>query len=363
MKFISGKEAFVKNKISLCTVSMNRLHHIERTLPRNIEDNLDYENVEFVLLNYNSSDGLDEFVLNELNAYIERGILTYIKTTEPVFFHRSHSRNVAFKAASGDILCNVDADNFTGKGFAKYVNKKFNEHPEIFLVPSFNKQIRDVVGRICVRKTDFIRTRGYDEAMSDYGYEDNDFYNRLKLIGLRELHITESIFLKTISHPAAERFENERTFRLMKDIYLHFITPEKTAIIVLNTDKTFFRGTLVTNDAKEGAYSIPQILEGNWIKGIYNEDAKHLSLRGEEKNESFTFNDEHSTTIISSDTLALYWRLNDPEFIHWLLFRIPLITNNQRLIKNQTERLIVANKDTYGQANLIKNFENRLVIP
>ena len=54
--------ATVPYKISFATVCMNRLHHIRQTLPKNIADNSDYENVEFILLDYNSSDGLEEWV-------------------------------------------------------------------------------------------------------------------------------------------------------------------------------------------------------------------------------------------------------------------------------------------------------------
>jgi hypothetical protein len=30
------------------------------------------------------------------------------------------------KLAEGDILCNVDADNYTGQEYATYINKEFN---------------------------------------------------------------------------------------------------------------------------------------------------------------------------------------------------------------------------------------------
>ena len=98
-------------KISFCTVCMNRLYHLKQTLPRSIKDNMDYPNVEFVLLDYNSEDGLENWVNTEMSDYIDSGVLVYYKTEEPEHFHRSHSRNVMFKLASGDILINLDADH------------------------------------------------------------------------------------------------------------------------------------------------------------------------------------------------------------------------------------------------------------
>ena len=118
--------------ISLCTVCMNRLHHIKKTLPQNIEDNAAYPDLEFILLDYNSTDGLEEWVKNNMQEYIISGRLKYYKTSEPVFFDRSHSRNLMFKLAAGDILCNIDADNYTGLAFADYVNEMFYQKKNVY---------------------------------------------------------------------------------------------------------------------------------------------------------------------------------------------------------------------------------------
>ena len=47
-----------QHKISICTTCMNRLDDLKQTLPQNILDNADYTRTEFVLIDYNSSDGL-----------------------------------------------------------------------------------------------------------------------------------------------------------------------------------------------------------------------------------------------------------------------------------------------------------------
>jgi hypothetical protein len=41
---------------------MDRLSHLKKLYAKNIENNRDYPNVEFVLLDYNSSDELEEWV-------------------------------------------------------------------------------------------------------------------------------------------------------------------------------------------------------------------------------------------------------------------------------------------------------------
>ena len=122
----------INYKISFCTVCMNRLHHLRKTLLVNIIDNSDYRDAEFVLLDYNSTDGLEDFVRAEMKDYLNSGKLIYYKTLAPRYFNRSHSRNLVFKLSSGDLICNIDADNFTGKGFVCYLNSEFLKNKYAF---------------------------------------------------------------------------------------------------------------------------------------------------------------------------------------------------------------------------------------
>ena len=46
-------------QISFCITCMNRLKHLQETLEKNILDNFLVDEVEFVVLDYNSQDGLE----------------------------------------------------------------------------------------------------------------------------------------------------------------------------------------------------------------------------------------------------------------------------------------------------------------
>ncbi len=48
-------------RIAFCTTCKNRANHLIRTLPQNLNDNADYEDCVFVVLDYNSKDGLASF--------------------------------------------------------------------------------------------------------------------------------------------------------------------------------------------------------------------------------------------------------------------------------------------------------------
>lgn len=192
-------------KISFCTTCMNRLHHLKETLPFNLINNSTYENVEFVVLNYNSKDEIDQWMEKEMMAEIKSHKVRYIKTLEPLHFKMSHAKNMVTKFASGDIVCNIDADNFTGWGFASYLNDQFNKNNNIYM-----KGLEgDAEGRACLWKSDFLKLRGYDEKILDWGYEDTDFYYRMRdQIKRSEVNITDSKYLNTIKHNELERMKN-----------------------------------------------------------------------------------------------------------------------------------------------------------
>ena len=69
-----------KYKISFCTSCTKRLHHIKETFISNLENNIDYGDIEFVLLNWNSQDGMNEWVQQNLKGYIDDGVVKYLHT-------------------------------------------------------------------------------------------------------------------------------------------------------------------------------------------------------------------------------------------------------------------------------------------
>jgi len=119
-----------KFKISFCMTCMNRLHHVKQTLETSILANRPYKNVEFVLLDYNSKDGLGQWVKNKMMKDIESGILNYYQMTNPKprYFNVPHAKNIAHKLGTGDILCNLDADNFGYKNDTNYIMDVFLDH-------------------------------------------------------------------------------------------------------------------------------------------------------------------------------------------------------------------------------------------
>lgn len=160
---------------------MGRADDLKQTLPINIMDNADYPNIEFVVLNYNSQDAMHEYMTSPaMRPHIQNGKVRYLKTRIPKHFSMSHSRNLAFLNATGDIVTNVDADNYTGKGFASYLNKLANVRSRRVI---FAKGKRRNHGRLGMFKDEFIGIGGYDEDLIGYGGDDQSLILRAMYLG------------------------------------------------------------------------------------------------------------------------------------------------------------------------------------
>ncbi len=237
---------------------MNRLHHIKQTLYKNIIDNINYgeEFLEFVILDYNSQDGLEDWIREDeqLRAFCEKGIVKCYRAPDPTFFDRSHSRNMCMKLGQGEIICNVDADNFLGENFAEYINEKFVNNESCFIVSSYEK--RDCIGKVCIYKADFLKMKGYDERMSNYGFEDLEFYNRLELNNIRAIQFRDTKFTNVIHHDHIERVSNEKFFNDIEDIYLSYITPWETDLMLVFKNKDISIHHLQNSNLYKELYSI-----------------------------------------------------------------------------------------------------------
>lgn len=194
--------------ISFCTTCMNRLFHLKHTLEKNIKDNINYPNVEFVLINYNSQDQLDEYVKDNLSKYIKSGILNYYKTTEPQKFHASKAKNLSHALAKGDIVCNVDGDNFIGKDFAYYLNYAFNQYGVNNIYQFHKPPYWGTVGRLAFFKEKFLALGGYDESLLPIGHEDADLINRGRKMGLEYRQDQTENFQRYLSNTILEKAVN-----------------------------------------------------------------------------------------------------------------------------------------------------------
>jgi predicted glycosyltransferase involved in capsule biosynthesis len=219
--------------LSFCTTCMDRLHHLKYTLPTNIEvaDWL-YPEVEFILVDYNSQDGLEAWVKGSMHQYLECGILKYYKTNEPEYFQMSHAKNTAHKLASGDILCNLDADNFLSVEFIETILKLFEKEEQIVIYGTGGAN-----GKVCVTRDNFLKLGGYNEQFEGWGVEDLDFLRRASaFLELKQAELWQ--FDWNITH------DNEDRVRKTKSKDLQLMWNHNSSI----ADENFKKGIYVANE-------------------------------------------------------------------------------------------------------------------
>lgn len=226
-------------KIAFCTTCKGRLPHLRETLAKNIVDNRSYKNAVFVVLDYNSNDGLAEHIEAKHQADIEAGNLALYRFKDSTKFHMAHAKNIAHRCGileGADILVNVDADNFTGENFAGWIAEQFR-YPNILIQAMTNRWVniggedrwlsmaqngnyevpvpKGSSGRIGISANGFLKAGGYNEKFDSWGPDDKDFNVRLRRLGYGH-QLIDRKFLSTILHNDRLRFREYPHARAIK---------------------------------------------------------------------------------------------------------------------------------------------------
>lgn len=214
-------------KVSYFTTCMNRLHHLRQTLPINIKSITNHNLTEFIILDYSSTDGLKNWVRENMMKYIDSGLVKYFEVKGKTYFTHNHAKNMAAKCTSpgNNIICSLDADNFLGKEL--YCNLtdrliylfKSNERDIFVRAKGWDYREKDwwsmhsykyysCSGKIAVKRKDFFAAQGFDEHMQGHCYDEEEFWQRLKQtwnFKHIELPIDYSV---AINHTNYERLKN-----------------------------------------------------------------------------------------------------------------------------------------------------------
>lgn len=204
-------------RIAFVTTCKGRAFHVKETLPKNMADN-EYENAFFLVLDYASGDGLIPYLKANHAGDIASGRLIVYSFPTATTFHVSHAKNLAHRCAmleGADVLVTVDADNYTGKDFDRFIMDQME--PGIFLTPdhvgireipweSGVRPNRGFAGRLVVRSQDFIKAGGYNETYDTWRGEDIDFNARMGRMGYT-MRFIDNKYLHTIPHGAEVRFK------------------------------------------------------------------------------------------------------------------------------------------------------------
>jgi glycosyltransferase involved in cell wall biosynthesis len=213
-------------KISYCTTCKGRLHHLKQTLPANMAAEKDNPNVEFVVLDYGSEDGLADWIKQNFQEEMQSGRLRYARYEAP-HFKMAHAKNMAHRLATGDVLCNVDADNFIAPNFSHWLRDVFEHNPKSFVTCHMVKPIDFVKryfyvrlggwrhlpnggmgGRIAIMRHEFEQLAGYDESVGAWCDDDKKFCHLAQSVGLNAVRLPKEYHGSTIDHDNDLRLAN-----------------------------------------------------------------------------------------------------------------------------------------------------------
>jgi hypothetical protein len=141
---------------------------------------------------------------------MDRGIVKYYYTRIPQFFIATHAKNIAYKQATGDIICNLDADNFIMENFCEYLNNTFLEPNVIFCSSSIDRNGNGgVCGKIACLQKHFYNVGGYDEGQNlGWGWDDVNFRFRAETHNQLKRIIGNMKWNLAIDHSNTERVKN-----------------------------------------------------------------------------------------------------------------------------------------------------------
>lgn len=174
---------------SICTPVKNRTPHLRSTYIHNIEEGLRAaNNLEFILIDLDSNDGMHEWVKTTLRPYVEDGTVKYYRAIGPwPIWNCSQAFNVGMLTGTGDLLTNLHADNLMSAAAYKE-HQRLSANGDIVISPAIatggkTKHFTGSCGLVTLTKTQFLDIGGYDERMIGWGYQDLDFADRMKLLG------------------------------------------------------------------------------------------------------------------------------------------------------------------------------------
>lgn len=166
--------------ISFCTTCKGRLWQLKQTLPLNMERL--QEGCDIVILDYQSNDGLREWLFETFVQEIEQGKLKYFLLKNDYNFSCAYAKNVVHKLSTGTVMFNLDADNYITANLINQIRLLTNR---TIFTPKLGYKSEGSYGRLGYTRVAFFANNGYNETIVGMGGDDGDFITRGLGLGLR----------------------------------------------------------------------------------------------------------------------------------------------------------------------------------
>jgi hypothetical protein len=170
--------------ISYCTTCSNRLWQLALTLPENLENLKDDE--EMIIVNYGSKDDLNKYIEASTlcQTKIKENKLKYVEVLNVEKYHSPKAKNIAHRFGTGEFLVNLDCDNYNEKvrkTLLKLEDKNVIVH--LWSKVAYN----GTYGKIAISKNNFYKLGGHDESFLPIAAQDWDLLCRAEAMGIRKV--------------------------------------------------------------------------------------------------------------------------------------------------------------------------------
>lgn len=183
------------NDLTIVTRCMNRLDHLQQSLPTWIQIP---DIKEILIVDWNSSQDLKSLLNIDSRIKI-------IRVDDQKYFNRGAAWNTGIKHVQTDFVFCVDCDVLILRPLMFSVLKLNMLNKAFYKV---EHDFSSLYGTCIFRKIDWKTIGGYIENTPTWGSEDYYFYQGLKKSGLREIFLKGSLF-HHIEHDNRMRFENQ----------------------------------------------------------------------------------------------------------------------------------------------------------
>jgi len=190
-----SEQTFGTVRVGLCTSLLNRGYKAIKTLPITLANLWPHRQwCKMYLVDFNSSDGIVQWIKNNCHEALEAGLLMLYECHELVYYHTATTRNTAHRVALDDgchIVCNWDIQNIADSHFAEDMINRFgcrnaSRSRNVDLIQYYTEDPDDgTYGRIACFASDFTYFRGYDEDSHPVGDPDCDLIRRFTDAGRR----------------------------------------------------------------------------------------------------------------------------------------------------------------------------------
>ena len=219
--------------LTFITTCKNRLDHLRQTLPAMRRQSFG----KVIVVDYGCEQGTSQWV-----AEAHDGV-TCIRVDDDPRFSLARARNIGARAAQTEFICFVDADVILNEDLGAWLRQQ--ARPGAFYLSGVRGR-PELSGFVVCRKAHFEKAGGYDEVFRGWGGEDKDFYDRLRLLGLRAAAIPSTALtpiphgddMRALGANDAGGFSSRREAVALTQVYRN-IKMDLLALLQRPLEKTF----------------------------------------------------------------------------------------------------------------------------